>query len=249
MFKKIVILIITMLICSSLLFGEKQIYVQAPILADFEDSGNITEWIMDRTSANIDLEVVGQDKKGAIKATEGGPDALFIPADKKKYCLGIKAAFRTMGYNFIEIRPPVYKAESYPQLKDLFINPIPNPNNDRFIPIPGRTKSIDVWVAGRNYRYNLEIHIQDFNGFAYALDMGKINFPGWRNLSRELPNYISQEEKHIPKERPLKFIKYVLRSDPYERADKFYIYLDHMKVLTDIYIVRYDGIDNIGDTW
>ena len=108
MFKTIAILIITMLICNSILFSEKQIYVQAPVLADFEDSGNITEWIMDRTSANIDLDVVGQDKKGAIKATEGGPSALFIPADKKKYCLGIKAAFRTMGYNFIEIRPPVF---------------------------------------------------------------------------------------------------------------------------------------------
>lgn len=249
MFKKIGISIILLLILNGIMFSEKQIYVQAPVIADFEDSSKITEWIIDKTSPNIDLEVVGQDKKGAIKATEGGPDALFIPADKKKYCMGVKAAFKTMGYNFIEIRPPVYKAELYPQLQDFFPTPIPNPNNHRFIPLPGELKSIDVWIAGRNFRYNLEIHLLDFNGFVYALDMGKINFPGWRNLSRIIPIYIPQEEQYIPKEKPLKFIKYVLRADPYERANKFYIYFDQMKVITDLYVVRYDGIDNIDDAW
>ena len=249
MIKKTGTLIILLIMLSGNLISERQVYVQAPVLADFEDPAKIAEWVIGQTSQNIDLEVIGQDKKGAIKATEAGPEALFIPADQKKYCLGVKGAFKTMGFNFIEVLPPVYKAELYPQLSNLFTNPIPNPYNDRFIPLPGRIRSIDVWVAGRNYNYNLEIWIQDFNGFVYALEMGKINFPGWRNMSKPLPVYIPQEEKHIPKEQPLKFIKYVLRADPFERADKFFVYFDHMKVVTDLYVVRYDGIDNIKEPW
>jgi len=162
--------------------------------------------------------------------------------------MGVKTAFNSQGYNYIEMLPPVYDAKLYPDIQPLFPDPIPNPQNERFIPIPGKCKSIDVWVAGRNYRYTLEIWIKDFNGFIYPLEMGKIDYPGWRNLSKKIPEYIPQEQKYLPAEKPLKFIKFVLRSDPDEVSDKLYVYFDHMKVITDVYIQRYDGYD-IKDNW
>ena len=220
----------------SYLSGIKDRCMSTPVIADFE---NASQWELGNTSPNIE-----KDKSGT-KIVDGGPNGLFISKDKKQKLLGVKLAFRTRGYNSAEVLPPVYKEDLYPNLKELFTNPIPNPDNDRFIPLPGNIHSIDLWVAGRNYRYTLEIWIQDFNGFIYPLEMGMINYPGWRNLSKAMPAYIPQEENYIPKEKPIKFIKYVLRADPNERSDKFYIYFDHMKVVTDLHVVLYDGYDNV----
>ena len=59
-----------------------------------------------------------------------------------------------------------------------------------------------------------------------------------------IPQHIPQAEKYIPKEKPLKFTKYVIWTRPAEVVDGFFIYIDHMKVLTDLYIERFDG-DNL----
>ncbi len=221
---------------------QKVVSIQAPVLADFENPDDINLWKIGEYSSSCDLE------KTAIKSVPGGPWSLAVPADKKKNCIGIKTAFKSKGYNFIEILPPVYDPKLYPDIQSLFPDPIPNPDNERFIPIPGKCNSIDVWVGGRKYRYSLEIWLKDFNGFIYPLNMGKLDFAGWRNLSKPIPSYIPQEQKYLPSEKPLKFIKYVLRTDPDERVDKYYLYLDHMKVITDVYIQRFDGYD-IKDTW
>lgn len=248
--KVIVLMISFFLIClfnsvlstQEIIVQKKVISIQAPVLADFENPENTKLWKIGEVSQSCDLE------KTALKPMEGGPWSLAEPAEKKKWCMGVKTAFKTKGYNYIEILPPVYDPKLYPNIQTLFPDPIPNPQNERFIPIPGKCKSIDVWVAGRNYRYTLEIWIKDFNGFVYPLEMGKLDYPGWRNLSHNIPSYIPQEEKYLPKEKPLKFIKFVLRADPDERADKLYVYFDHMKVITDVYIQRYDGYE-IKDTW
>ncbi|MDD5065667.1 MAG: flagellar filament outer layer protein FlaA [bacterium] len=246
--KIITIIIVLLLTQYSFAGGEeyrstkKIISIQAPALADFEDQGLDGQWVIGNTSPNVDMAVT------AVKATPGGPWGLAVPEDQKKTCLGVKTGFRTRGYNFVEILPPVYDAKSYSILQNYFNIPIPNSGGDRFIPIPGKCKSLDVWVAGRGFRYNFEVWLKDFNGFVYSLDMGKLDFPGWRNLSRDIPQYIPQEEKYFPREKPLKFVKYVLVSDPDERADKFFIYFDHMKVITDVYIERIDG-DDIRDNW
>ncbi len=244
--KKVFIILIS-LFTSVLLFsgvsylsGIRDRCMNTPVIADFE---NASEWALGNTSPNLD-----KDKSGT-KIVDGGPEGLFIPdKNKKQKILGIKLAFTSKGYNFAEVLPPVYTEDLYPNIKDLFTSAIPK-DNERFIPLPGKIHSIDLWVAGRNYRYTLEIWIQDFNGFIYPLEMGNVNYAGWKNLSRSFPAYIPQEENYIPKEKPLKFVKYVLRADPHERADRFYIYLDHMKVITDLHVVRYDGIDNINDNW
>ncbi|MBU1076466.1 MAG: flagellar filament outer layer protein FlaA [Spirochaetes bacterium] len=250
MIKKFVFSIIILLLSGSFVFAEGEDYrstrkimsIQAPVISDFENTALVGQWILGETSPNCDKDIT------AVKAAPGGPWGLAVPDEGKKTCLGIKSGFKTRGYNYAEILPPVFRSDDYPGLKNLFNTIIPNPLNERFIPMPGKVQSVDVWVAGRNFRYNLEIWLKDYNGFVYALEMGKINFQGWRNLSRQMPEYIPQEEKYLPKEKPLKFLKFIVRSDPDERADKIYMYFDHMKVITDVYIERFDG-DDIKDTW
>ena len=222
--------------------SKKVVSIQTPIVADFEDASVNAKWTFIATSPNFDKDA------SAIQTTVAGPWGLAVPDDKKKNCLGVKTAFKTRGYNFIELAPPVYDVKLYPGTEDYFKPAIPNPNNERFIPLPGKVQSIDVWVAGRNFRYTLEVHLKDFNGFVYRLRMGKIDYQGWRNLSKPLPFYVPQEEKYLPKEKPLKFMKYVLIADPDERADRLYVYFDHMKVITDLYIEKFDGIE-MKDAW
>ncbi len=246
--KKIVLSLIIVLSFSCFLIAGGETYrstkkvmsIQAPVIANFENANAI--WVVGNSSPNSDKDITG------VKSNPGGPWGLAVADDEKKLCLGVKSGFKTKGYNFVEVLPPVYKKEYYPNLQNLFSSEIPNPKGERFIPLPGKVQSIDVWVAGRNFRYTVEIWLKDYNGFVYALEMGKVNFAGWRNLSKQMPGYIPQEEKYLPKEKPLKFIKFVIRADPDERANKLYLYFDHMKVITDVYIERFDG-DDIKDTW
>ncbi len=229
------------------------ISIEAPVLEDFEDQKRASEWIIGETSPNIAKEWITPDQKKqqlTLKPipTHGTPLALAVPTNRKQWCLGLKAAFKTKGYNFIEILPPVFSMDKYSHLKPLFPFEVPNPYGERFIPIPGKCKRIELWVAGRNYNYTVEIWLEDFNGFIYPLEMGSINYAGWRCLSKPIPGYIPQEEKYIPQEKPLKVKKIVVRADPNERADRLYVYFDHLKVITDLYIKRFDG-DFILDTW
>lgn len=222
--------------------SKKIVSIQAPVLVDFEDQATAAKWIIGNSTPNIDKDITG------VKVITGGPWGLAVPENQKKSCLGVKTGFKSRGYNFVEILPPVYQTELYPGLQSYFMAPIPNPNNERFIPIPGKADSIDIWVAGRGYRYMFEIWLKDFYGFVYPLEMGKLDYGGWRNLSREIPGYILQETRYFPKEKPLKVVKFVLSADPDEIADKLFVYIDHMKVITDVYIERIDG-DELRDSW
>lgn len=221
---------------------EKIRSIETPVIIDFENPAIKDKWAIGATSPNCKKEIT------SLQIQNGGAWGLAVPDDQKKYCLGIKTGFKTRGYNFIEILPPVFSMDLYPNLKNLFPGDIPNPNNERFVPLPGNCMFIDVWAVGRNYRYDLEIWLKDWEGFVYPLNMGTLNFAGWQNLSKQIPGYVPQEEKYLPKEKPLKFLKFVLRSQPDERSDKFYCYLDHLKVISDLYIERIDG-DDIKDKW
>ena len=57
----------------------------------------------------------------------------------------------------------------------------------RPIPIEGITKTVSVWVAGRNFNHSLVLLIQDFYGRNYEFFMGKLNFLGWQKLTVAIP--------------------------------------------------------------
>jgi len=57
----------------------------------------------------------------------------------------------------------------------------------RPIPIEGITKTVSVWVTGRNYNHRLVLLIEDFFGRPFELYMGTLNFQGWRRLTVAIP--------------------------------------------------------------
>jgi hypothetical protein len=161
---------------------------------------------------------------------ETWPIALFgrRPNDPNLRALGIHGSFTRRGYNSLEIIPAVQVSggvESAP------------------IRLPGRVQTIDLWVWGSNHNYYIDIHLRDYQGVDYVLNLGSVRFEGWKNLTVKVPSSIPQTQPYLPRFRGLELTKLVLWTRPEEKVDDFYIYLDHLKVLTDTFEQRYDGDD------
>ena len=162
------------------------------------------------------------------------PDSLFgrNPEKKDLFALGIHSRFDRKGYNSIEIIPA--KKGSDGKL-------VPTT-----LPLPGRMKSIDLWVWGSNYNYTMDVHLRDFEGIDRVLHLGSLQFAGWRNMSTTITGNIPQSRRYIPRFQALELTKLVIWTTPNERVDDFYIFLDEVKVLTDLFETRFDG-DNLAD--
>ncbi len=148
---------------------------------------------------------------------------------------GINAAFIRQGYNQIEIIPGVENDGEF----------IP-----KAVPLPGRVHTLDFWVWGSNYNYNIEFLFRDFNGISHRLhpfrnenlrDPGSLKFIGWKNMFITMPNHIKQSSNYIKLVPSLSLTKIVISTHPEELVSGFNLYLDHLKILTDIHNTQYDG--------
>lgn len=161
------------------------------------------------------------------------PAALFDtnPDGLKLRSLGVEGKFDRKGFNYIEIYPAR-------EGKDGKLEPYG-------LPLPGITKMIDLWVWGSMFKYELEVHIRDSRGIPYVLPMGSLAYQGWKNLKADVPTYIPQLQAYVPRYLGLTLTKFVLRTDPAERVDHFYVYFDQLKTLTDMHQNPFDGRDLI----
>ncbi len=159
--------------------------------------------------------------------TPENPEALGI--------LGINGAFNRQGYNQIELVPGVGSGEDF---------------KAKPIPLPGRVQTLDFWVWGSNYDYYVELHFMDFQGMPHTLvpyrnenlrQPGSLKFPGWRNMYIRMPHYIRQSVNYKPELASLSLTKIVFTTHPAEIVNNFYIYLDHLKVLSDMHESSFDG--------
>ena len=226
--------------------------LETAVLESFDENATQT-WVA-RGSKFTTLEydsdgnVVGFYPK--LAEVPAWPTALFgfDPTDEEnqmRRALGVWGKFDRRGFNYIEVIPAAL-ADSATSDEEIIYESLQT--GDRFthspITIPGKVMFFDTWVWGSNYNYYLEAHFEDYRGITHVFQLGDLNYIGWRNLRVTIPSYISQSEKFVPAEKPLKFTKYVIWTRPGEVVDGFFIYFDHMKVLTDLYIKRFDG-DNL----
>ncbi len=162
---------------------------------------------------------------------EAWPTALFDtnPDNLPLKVLGINGGFDRLGYNYVEF---------FPATKDAEGTVVSQP-----LRIPGVGKSIDIWVWGSMFRYNLEVHIRDSRGIPYVLELGNLWFRGWRNLSVRIPTHIPQSQIYLPNYLGLTLTKFVVRTDPGEKVDNFFVYFDNLKVLSDMHSSPFDGRD------
>lgn len=222
----VLILLLSYLLAVSIVADELTVNLESRIIETFDDKEG-SPWGV-RGSKFI------SDDYPQFEWVETYPNALFRlpPEDMVLKSLGIKGQFDRKGYNYIEIFPVEELVD--PDDPDAEVLP-------REIPIPGRVKSIDLWVWGSNYDYYLEITLRDHTGRVHLLNMGSLHFLGWKNLTVQIPSAIPQSVSYAPFLKQLNLVKLTLWTRPNEKVDGFYVYFDQIKVFTDLFESPYDG--------
>ena len=195
---------------------------------------------------------------GSKFATKGFPQIAWAKAwpqsvfgtnvgNKDLRSLGVAMLFDRQEYNWVDIIPGTKGSD---------------PNGGwvpKELPLPGRVKMLDLWVWSGNYDYYLEAYVRDYQGIVHTIDMGDLNFVGWKNLRINIPDSVPQSRKYLPKKEPLSLVKLRIWTRPTElvvipttdpkasdmdKAVKFYF--SNIKVLTDTFETLFDG-DNLTD--
>jgi len=168
---------------------------------------------------------------------EGGPSAKETlkedegKEDQDTHVLAVKAEFYRRGINSIYITAV------------------------RPIPIEGITKTVSVWVAGRNKSHDIFLLVQDLNGHNFELYLGNLAFNGWKKLSVAVP--VSEDGEHgivqssaFTGQGPgLRIIGYRIDCNPMQARGKYYVYFDDLRVYTDLYDLENKDQDDMVDNW
>jgi len=126
----------------------------------------------------------------------------------------------------------------------------------RPIPVEGISKTISVWVAGRNFNHELVLLIQDFFGRNYEFVMGKLNFMGWQKLTVAIPpapddglSGVVQRSYNYNNNFGIKIMGFRIDCDPLEARGSYYIYFDDLRAETDLFSESHRDPDDMVDGW
>jgi hypothetical protein len=169
----------------------------------------------------------------AIRRFEGSPqDKQPIPGEEEsdiqesdRYVLGSRVVFFRRGESSVSIFPV------------------------RPIPIEGITKTISVWVVGRNFNHTLKVIISDYFNQRREITMGKLNFMGWKQLTAAVPPRIVQDEYHFTSDRGIKLVGLTIDFDLMESYGTYYVYFDGLRAVTDLFAESYRDTDDMADGW
>lgn len=234
--KKIVLLLV-LLCAASVLFAQisvgepdatnlgsdtaQQMLVEVPV-TKFEDSG-LWYATMSRDQGNVTLQRI---------ESLGSVDKLPIPEEEEmglvesdRYVLGLKIQFYKRGINTFSLYPV------------------------RPLPVEGVTKTLSVWVIGRNTKHVLKILISDQFGHKAELTLGKLNFSGWKKLTVAIPTTIIQRDYHYSNRMGIKIEGFKVVCDPLESYGSYYIYFDDLRATTDLFAEVSRDEDDLQDNW
>ncbi|MCG8687194.1 MAG: flagellar filament outer layer protein FlaA [Desulfobacterales bacterium] len=236
----VLLIILAVLVTGALGADELTVSLESHIIETWDgpDSGYFSD-----TGEPISWQVVGskfkaEERPRVAYAMNEWPQDLFGTQPEEPEglgVLGINGAFVRQGYNQIELIPGVGSGDDF---------------RAKAIPLPGRVQTLDFWVWGSNYDYYVEVHFRDFQGIAHTLwpfrnenlrEPGSIKFVGWKNMFITMPNYIKQSVNYKPELASLSLTKLVFTTHPAEIVSDFYIYVDHLKVLSDMHESNFDG--------
>ena len=126
----------------------------------------------------------------------------------------------------------------------------------RPLPVEGICKTVSVWVVGRNYNHELYLQLNDFFGRPFELYIGKLNFQGWKKLTVAIPpqaedglNGIVQRNYHYNNNLGIKITGFRINVDPLEAYGSYYIYLDDLRAVTDLFSEDNRDADDMPDGW
>ena len=125
----------------------------------------------------------------------------------------------------------------------------------RPIPIEGVTKTVSMWVCGRNMGHQLWLLVQDYNGNNFEIWMGSLEFSGWKKLTTAIPPSPDGEHGIIQSsvyhgDRPgLRIVGFRVDCNPMEARGAFYMYMDDLRAVTDLYDMENRDEDDMSDSW
>jgi hypothetical protein len=169
---------------------------------------------------------------------EGGPKGKELVEDEQdqnipdRFVLGTRVDFLHRGHMSVVLTP------------------------NRPIPVEGITKIISIWVVGRNFNHSLTVLIEDFFGKPYELYMGNLNFQGWKQLKAAIPpqtedgtSGIVQRNYHYNTQLGIKIRGFRIDIDPMEALGSYYVYLDDLRAVTDLFAEKNRDEDDMDDSW
>ncbi|MDR0511570.1 MAG: flagellar filament outer layer protein FlaA [Treponema sp.] len=125
----------------------------------------------------------------------------------------------------------------------------------RPIPIEGITKTVSVWVVGRNANHELYLLIEDMFGRHFELFMGRLNFQGWRRLTVAIPPQLDegrgivQRSAHHHLDAGISIRGFRVHANPWEAFGQYYIYFDDLRAVTDLFAEHHRDPDDMMDGW
>jgi hypothetical protein len=235
------ILISSLLLCAAFVFAQEGVGAPQPERIGVEAAQQqLKEVSVDRFERDGYWFSTMSTDDGYTQARlfEGNaPDKTAIPDEEgqeipDRYVLGTKVSFLRRGRNTFTITP------THP------------------IPIEGVTKTISVRVAGRNFNHVLKVMVEDIFGKRYDLYMDKLNFTGWKLLTVAVPpaaadgkNGIIQKNNHFNDRTGIKIVGFKVECDPEDAYGTYYIYLDDLRAVTDLFAESTRDPSDIVDTW
>ena len=162
--------------------------------------------------------------KEALPEDEGNEDA-----DKMVY--GVRVDFFRRGKNSFTIK------------------------SGRPLAIEGTTKTISLWVCGRNQDHEMWALVQDYFGHNFELYMGSLGFSGWKKLTCVVPpspdgeHGIVQSSAYYGDKPGLKILGFRVDCNPVQARGTYYMYLDDLRVVTDLYDMENHDEDDMADNW
>jgi hypothetical protein len=123
------------------------------------------------------------------------------------------------------------------------------------LPIEGITKTISMWVCGRNQNHDLYLLLEDYFGRSYELYMGNLGFSGWKKLTCVVPpspdgeHGIVQHSAYYGDRPGIRIIGFRVDCNPMLARGTYYMYIDDLRAVTDLYDMENRDEDDMLDTW
>lgn len=116
------------------------------------------------------------------------------------------------------------------------------------LPIPGITKTISLWVVGRNVKHQLYVLLDDQFGNRAKVPLGDLAFTGWKKLTAAIPPNIRQTDPRYPSKTGISIRSFVVETDPAETYGTYYVYFDDLRAVTDLFTENNRDADDMVDT-
>jgi hypothetical protein len=155
---------------------------------------------------------------------EGGPKDLV--SDRNKYVLGVRVEFMKRDWSWVTIDPA------------------------KPIKIKGITKTLSVWLVGRNYKHTLLVVLKDYLDSMKFVKSERMIWVGWKKVNINIPDTIEQENYKITEDRGITFMGFRVEFEPDDMMGRpFYTYFDYLTADTDLFSEKNQNPDDMLDNW